>query len=75
MAACHSWSSGKAVIARLMAVPSYVTTKFAACRSWSSGKIIISSPSRSDCGRDLITTDGLPSDEDDDKAMLATVTL
>ncbi|GMN39637.1 hypothetical protein TIFTF001_008865 [Ficus carica] len=68
MAACHLWSSSKVVIVRLMAIPSYTTTKSAARRSWSSSEVVISLPMRSDCSRNLITTDGMPNDEDDDKA-------
>ncbi|GMN28154.1 hypothetical protein TIFTF001_050516 [Ficus carica] len=48
--------------------------KSAAHRSWSSGEVVISSSLRSDCGHDLITTDGMPSNEDDDKARLTTAT-
>ncbi|GMN49950.1 hypothetical protein TIFTF001_019118 [Ficus carica] len=74
MATCLSWSSDKVAIARLTVIPSNATTGSVVCRSWSSGEVVISSPSTSDCGRNLITTDGMPSEEDDDKARLATVT-
>ncbi|GMN37935.1 hypothetical protein TIFTF001_007228 [Ficus carica] len=68
MAACLSWSSGKVAITRLTTIPSYATMESAAHHSWSSGEVAISSPSRFDCGWDLITTDGMPNEEDDDKA-------
>ncbi|GMN40555.1 hypothetical protein TIFTF001_009781 [Ficus carica] len=66
MTTWRSWSSEKVAIA------SYVTTESAARRSWSFGEVMISSSSRSNCSCDLITTDRMPSDKDDDKAGLAT---
>ncbi|GMN30379.1 hypothetical protein TIFTF001_002768 [Ficus carica] len=74
MAACLLWSSSKVVIARLtaiprlIAIPSYATMESAARRSWNSGEVAISLPSRSNCGHNLITINGMPSEEDDDKA-------
>ncbi|GMN39869.1 hypothetical protein TIFTF001_009094 [Ficus carica] len=70
MAACRSWSFGKVAIARLTAISSYVMTESVVRHSWSSSEVAISSPSRSNYGRDLITTGGMPSD----KARLAIAT-
>ncbi|GMN63799.1 hypothetical protein TIFTF001_032877 [Ficus carica] len=74
MATHHSWSFGKIAITRLMAILSYATMESATRRSWSSDEVTISSPLRSDYSRDLITTGGMPSDEDDDKKRLVTAT-
>ncbi|GMN49286.1 hypothetical protein TIFTF001_018444 [Ficus carica] len=74
MGACCSWSSGEVVIARQKAILSYAMTESTACCLWSSREVAIASPLRSDCGRDSITTDGMPSDKDDNKATLATTT-
>ncbi|GMN52053.1 hypothetical protein TIFTF001_021203 [Ficus carica] len=60
--------SDKVAIARLSVIPSYATSESATRHSWSSGEAVISLPSRFDCGRNLITTDGKPNEEDDDKA-------
>ncbi|GMN49549.1 hypothetical protein TIFTF001_018717 [Ficus carica] len=69
MATCSSWSSGKvAITRRLTVIPCYATTESTTHRSWSSGEVAISSPLRSDCTCDLITIDGMPNNEDDDKA-------
>ncbi|GMN23458.1 hypothetical protein TIFTF001_000130 [Ficus carica] len=74
MAACLSWTSDKVAIARLIAIPSYAMMESAVSHSWSSDKVAIFSPPRSNCGCNLITTDGMPNEEDDDKARLATAT-
>ncbi|GMN38855.1 hypothetical protein TIFTF001_008082 [Ficus carica] len=74
MVACCSWSSNKVAIVRLMAMLIYATTEYATRRLWSSDEVAISSPSRSDCSRDLITTDGMPTNKDDNKEWLATAT-
>ncbi|GMN31641.1 hypothetical protein TIFTF001_003349 [Ficus carica] len=74
MAACLSWSSGKVAIARLTAIPSYVTMESAARHSRSFSEFVISSPLRFDCGCDIISTNGIPIKEDDNKARLVTAT-